>query len=229
MTTLRRPRSGGSRSRGRPSTSCAAASPASQSPSRVAGGRRTTRAGSGPLWPEPWLRYDRDTSSWRTCADSPPEGSESWSGTWPLSGTTLNGTAFRLPPLVHRTSGGASSSLPTTRLKERTEARSGRALWPTPVARDSGRSVEAHRAWRRRHGQNPEHIGSLTVLVKAIETGEADPPGLLATPTSADGRGGSGCSGRSGGTNLRTQVGGCLAPAFVERMMGFPDGWTETA
>jgi hypothetical protein len=46
-------------------------------------------------------------------------------------------------------------------------------------------------------------------------------------PTSSDGSGGPGSSGRDGGDNLRTAAGGSLNPEFVEWLMGFPIGWTE--
>jgi hypothetical protein len=48
-----------------------------------------------------------------------------------------------------------------------------------------------------------------------------------ATPTKSDGTGGPGNSGRQGGENLRTQVGGSLNPTWVEWLMGFPLGWTD--
>jgi len=48
-----------------------------------------------------------------------------------------------------------------------------------------------------------------------------------ATPTQSDGTGGPGNSGRDGGENLRTQVGGSLNPTWVEWLMGFPLGWTD--
>ena len=47
------------------------------------------------------------------------------------------------------------------------------------------------------------------------------------TPTKADAEGGPGNSGREGGENLRTAVGGSLNPTWVEWLMGFPCGWTD--
>lgn len=49
------------------------------------------------------------------------------------------------------------------------------------------------------------------------------------TPTSSDGTGGPGSSGRDGGENLRTAVGGTLNPMWVEALMGWPRGWTDLA
>ena len=50
---------------------------------------------------------------------------------------------------------------------------------------------------------------------------------MFPTPTRSDGMGGPENSGRNGGENLRTAVGGSLNPEFVEWLMGFPPGWTE--
>jgi hypothetical protein len=46
------------------------------------------------------------------------------------------------------------------------------------------------------------------------------------TPTVSDGMGGPGSSGRQGGENLRTRVGGQLNPEWIEWLMGFPPGHT---
>jgi len=57
-------------------------------------------------------------------------------------------------------------------------------------------------------------------------------PGLgtivWATPTKSDGMGDPGNSGRDGGENLRTQVGGSLNPEWVTWLMGYPPGWVDT-
>lgn len=50
---------------------------------------------------------------------------------------------------------------------------------------------------------------------------------FLPTPTMADAHGGPGNSGRDGGENLRTVIGGPIHPHFVEWMQGYPEGWTE--
>ena len=60
--------------------------------------------------------YDPDTSSWRTSQGSLFEGWEEFSETWPRSGTTRSGTAYRLPPSAPH-------------IYER-----GSSFWPTPIA-----------------------------------------------------------------------------------------------
>lgn len=50
------------------------------------------------------------------------------------------------------------------------------------------------------------------------------------TPTKADATGGPGRSeSRTGGDNLRTDIGGSLNPTWVEWLMGWPLGWTSMA
>lgn len=49
----------------------------------------------------------------------------------------------------------------------------------------------------------------------------------MPTLTASDASGGPGSSGRAGGDNLRTKVGGCLSPTWCEWFMGWPIGWTD--
>jgi hypothetical protein len=78
--------------------------------------------------------------------------------------------------------------------------------WPAPTARDHKDTGDLSRV--------PEN----GLLPRAV---------FWATPTSSDGTGGPGNSGRQGGENLRTQAGGSLNPQWVEWLMGFPTGWTD--
>lgn len=61
----------------------------------------------------PFAWYDLGTDSWRTWQTCLIEGWERWSGTWPRSGMTRNGIAYRLPPLVSLTSVTGCGLLPT--------------------------------------------------------------------------------------------------------------------
>jgi hypothetical protein len=80
-------------------------------------------------------------------------------------------------------------------------------MFPTPLPSDvdGGRTTKG----RKRQGE--------TGLRRAV----------WPSPTQADGMGGPGSSGRDGGENLRTVVGGQLNPTWVEWLMGFPLGWTD--
>lgn len=144
------------------STSSLQGSRANQFRSPAKDSAKLMSVGSGPNAPASFAWYDRDGCCWRTCQGSLFEGWEKYSETWPRSGMTRNGIAYRLPPLVPRTS-----------VIERSSSR----IWPTPTA--------------------------------------------------SDGMGGPGSSGRDGGPNLRTVVGGPLNPEWVEWLMGFPVGWTD--
>jgi hypothetical protein len=74
-----------------------------------------------------------------------------------------------------------------------------RMLWPTPVAKDDGKSPEAHLAMKARMKGGPRNtITSLTVLSKDI-----------------------------GGPPAQSKGGGSLNPAFVCWLMGYPEGWLD--
>lgn len=70
-------------------------------------------ADSGSTCSGAFARWARESSSWRTCQPSLLEGSTSYSGDWPKSGSMRSGAASARPTLVRRTSGSASSSWPT--------------------------------------------------------------------------------------------------------------------
>src|SRR5581483_11056737 len=57
-------------------------------------------AGFGKNTPVLLAKFDRATSSWKIPAISLFGVSEEFSATWPRSGMTRSGIAFRLPPLV---------------------------------------------------------------------------------------------------------------------------------
>lgn len=103
-------------------------------------------------------------------------------------------------------------------------------LWPTPVANDDNKSPEAHMAMKQRMKGGPRNtITSLQVAVKAtmlpsprasamttesMESFEARrDKGDVATPKLAVAAG--------------VLVGQKLNPAWVSRMMGFPDSWMD--
>lgn len=101
-------------------TSLLAASPASLFPWPGSGSEKTTHetCGRRPLNAFAW--YDRDGRCWRMSQDCLlPDMSDEYSGTWPKSGMTHGGDAFRQPPLERR-------------ISER-----GSGLWPTPNASDA--------------------------------------------------------------------------------------------
>jgi hypothetical protein len=196
----------------------------------VASPKRTT-GGFGRRSLELSAIYDLATSSWRTLRHSLLEEWETYSETFPRWAMTRSGRLYLPPQSEHPTFGTASG------------------LLPTPVAKDDGKSPEAHMAMKQRMKGGPRQtITSLAVLGRAgllptpTVKGNYNRAGLsahsgdglytavqklLPTPTKSDGSGGPGSSGRDGGENLRTAAGGPLNPEFVEWMMGFPQGWTS--
>lgn len=200
------------------SISSPAASPASPSVWPDGGAEWTTNGGSGPSSAESFAFYDRDTSSWRTSQACFPGVSDTYSETWPRSGMTRNGHAYRRPPLVRLTSGGGSSSWPTPHgFPKQGQARNpgpsgnelGRAVnrWPTPTSRD------------HKDGDYCPNVPVNGLLGRAVwPTPKGSPSGPDYARRNREG---------SGGDDLVTQVGGSLNPTWVEWLMGFPLGWTD--
>lgn len=127
-----------------------------------------------------------------------------------------------------------------------------RNLWPTPVAKDDGKTPEAHMAMKEKMGRKT--ISSLAVMVKAMEQGKYREQ--WPTPTVSDkGSGdyyGNGSPKLSGAVakwptptahnaketaapseykrntpTLAAQAGGSLNPTWVEWLMAWPLGWTD--
>src|SRR5215831_10165584 len=168
----------------------------------------------GPNTHDSYASYDPATSSWKTSQLSLLEEWDGYSETWPRAGTTRNGTAYRLRPLVPLTAATESG------------------LWPTPVAHDDGKTPEAHLAMKARMPGGPRStITSLAVMVKAVERGMFPTPTtknnmlspsmqwwpahrnlLIPTPTASDGKGGGRIQGpmesrgRTRHSNLRDWV-----------------------
>ena len=173
----------------------------------------------GWKWRESSAKYDQASASWKTRQCSLLGGLEEFSGTWPRWGTMRNGECWERQTWERRTNG--------------TDA----GLLPTPLA-----SIGTH------GGPNQRDSSGRPGLQMAAQT--------WPTPTKSDGTGGPGCSGRAGGLNLRTAVtlptptvcgnynrkgasptsgdglatvvGGQLNPTWVEWLMGWPLGWTDS-
>nr|WP_288064084.1 hypothetical protein [Herbaspirillum sp.] len=141
-------------------------------------------------------------------------GTSAWASmtcflTWKDKATPAGRLLFQLAPLAHRTDGIASG------------------LWPTPTVQDSNKATKR---WREDFQNN------LTAAV-------FNPEKMLPTPTSRDWKGGyktkslTRKDGKSrandslenaamGGVGTE-MFSGQLNPAWVEWLMGFPEGWTD--
>jgi hypothetical protein len=89
-----------------------------QAPPASAMGSSTPKPFCGAKWPESFASYDPDSSCWRTSQTSllstEATSGERFSGTWPRSGTTRNGIAYRQQPSAPLTAvTGSSPLLPT--------------------------------------------------------------------------------------------------------------------
>ncbi len=120
--------------------------------------RTSARLVEAPAWPvvvrdsggsyyEPFAWYDRSTRSWRTWQRCLIEGWEPWLETWPRSGMTRSGIAYRRAPLVPSTTGIESGSFPTP---TRSMGKRGWGFSLTTKERYSRRIIEiAHQyGWR---------------------------------------------------------------------------------
>jgi len=97
---------------------------------------------SGANTRDSFASFDPATSSWRTSQRCLVEGWSRYSETWPRSGMTRNGTAYRLPTLVPLTGETEFGSWPTPRAEYDSGKHRGQPdtlhsavkMWPTPTA-----------------------------------------------------------------------------------------------
>ena len=97
-------------------------------------------------------------------------------------------------------------------MPERRTADSGSGSWPTPTA--SAQNL---------YGMAPERR---TDTARKQQVPLADAVRLWASPASRDYRSGKGRQENGHTPQLPEQVGGVLAPEWVEILMGYPPGWT---
>ena len=232
------------------STSSAAASPVRTSASPgPAQGSPGSGPDSGGSTRGSFAWFDRASLSWKTSQRCLVEGWARFSETWPRAGTMHSGTAYLLPPSAPLTGAiGCSSSrgawaTPTTR-DHKDGASPGdvpvngmlgrQVLWPTPDAGGFNASETPESFTARQERLRAKHRngnGCGTPLAMAVR--------LWPTPTEGD----SAASGNRNlpgsrahaGTSLTDAANGgqgrarvSLNPAWVESLMGFPPGWTES-
>lgn len=141
--------------------------------------------------------------------------SEPWSGTWPRSGMTCGGTAFRLPTLAPRISGTGSGSsagfmaTPTAKANHASPSMRKhpgvRAMFPTPNTSDSKSGADA----RDRSGSGgPNLLYATRMWPTPSARDHKDTPGMARTATNPD-----------GSTRKRTDQ---LARAVYEEMFPTP-------
>jgi len=163
-----------------------------------------------------WLRTYRDY-----CQLTLDGCSQEYSGTWPKAGMMRNGTAFQQPPLVRLISDGDCFWWPTPVANDAKNSVSypggflkllgAVRLFPTPMAADGSRGSKKYARG------NPTLRGAVK---------------MWPTPIASDGSGGPAYSkppGRQGSFLLKEMMrAGPLNPNWVEWLMGFPIGWTDS-
>lgn len=202
-----------------------------------------TRGGSGQKLKGSFAKWDRRSSFWKTLSVSAGAGSPEFSETWPLSGSMRNGTCFLLPKSERTTFGGGSFFWPTPVASDckkgvmEWDGKRGRGLlgaargymWPTPQTVDAQKG-RAPRLKSDRASRNPKKMSSYRMDLK-------DAVHLLPTPRATCRDMGtmkmqrfSGTDKRKGkaGSEYDPTNGGMLNPPWVEWLMGFPIGWTDS-
>ena len=189
----------------------------------------------GPRWPGSLARYNPGSYSWKTAQFLLLGDLEPFSGTWPRWGIMRDGECSVLTMPEGLTNGIGSGS------------------WPTPKARDwrsgkGAKGLEGHAPDLNVVIENLKQDGGTSTqqtyptptksMMTYADMEQARYSGndkrrpkyqdvKYPTPTRSDGMGGPGNSGRQGGENLRTNIGGQLNPGWVEWLMEYPAGWTD--
>ena len=176
--------------------------------------------------------FDRDSCSWKMSQQSFLTDSEQSLQTWPRSGMTLNGYVYELPTVARRITG------------------IGGGAWPTPKAIDA---IVRHSRKMMENKYNGNGDVDLTIAVKMRmlptptvtsgaqvawdktpgQTGGTTLAGYVKywpTPTSHDAKdtGTAPSEGERNTPNLAYQAGGKLNPTWVEWLMAWPLGFTDS-
>lgn len=179
----------------------------------------------GLTWPESLAKYDPDSRSWKTAQCSLLAGLDEFSETWPRWGTMRNGACWARMTAEHltgATESGFSELLPTPLASIATHG--------GPNQRDSsGRPglQMAAMSWPTPRSNDTEKRGNFDVENPRNGLAAA---AKLATPQARDFRTGSLARWEDPrrSRNLNDQIGGQLNPPWVEWLMGWPIGWTDS-
>ena len=206
---------------------------------------RRTIAGSGLSSCEPFARLDHD-GSWLRIRQASYQWTldgvlEEYSGSFPHSGTMLNGTCSARPLLAPPISENESGLLPTpatvdsgayfnrsdspnAALRPTLGAMAKHNLWPTPTAGDDrGSSPGILDAVARHRAKGQHKQVSLRDAVKLWPTSTAHRQDHGTMELARH----SGTDRKRKGIKYDPANGGQLNPTWVEWLMGFPPGWTD--
>ena len=151
-------------------------------------------------WP---VSFDRDSSCWRTAQESLIAESMSYSGTWPRSGTMLDGVCWALPMSEPRTSD------------------IGGGVWPTPTKTDaSERGYQTSSGYGHKYC-NPTLAGAARIFPMPCATD-------WKTPYRGDAlRAQLALRAKPLRDAISAPVGTKLNPQWVAWLMGWPIMWTR--
>ena len=185
----------------------------------------------GEKWRGSFVKYDPDTSLWKTHQCSLLGDLDEFLETWPQWGLmrngecweqrmleqTIRGTEFGLSPdgvaTFHtpNTTGLDGGSNSRKALKKRQEN------WPTPDANCGQRGTQPNWTPKRKSGHSAQYTINQAVRDK-----------MFPTPTAHNSKEGNYPSEQNRNTpSLATHPGGKLNPMWVEWLMGWPLGWTD--
>jgi len=191
----------------------------------------TTNVICGPKRGRSFASYDRDTHTWRTFQESLLHGtSVLFSASWPKSGMTANGVAYRLPPLARGTNGSACGFWPTPCVhgnhnRKGLSKNSGDGLstavkrYPTPSA---SMMTGADMIQAQYSGNDPNRPSYQDAKKRFLPTPSArDYRSPCASQTTME------KNSRPLNEVVTNGKSGALNPDWVEWLMGWPIGWTS--
>lgn len=150
-----------------------------------------------------FARFNPDTSSWKTSQRCLVEGWAEFSQTWPRAGMMLSGIAYRLPPSAPLTGVIGCSWLPTPTASAFTQNKS---LGANAKVRLSLHGMAKKGLWPTPTARDHKDSGNQAKLAKYAHKKRL------------------GCSVAASNPHGR----GSLNPTWVEWLMGFPIGWTDS-
>ena len=183
----------------------------------------------GITWQGSFARFDHDSSSWKTPQLSLLEGLDVFSETWPRWGTMRNGACWERMTLVGLTNGNGFGSWPTPTRHDGKDNASPAAIlrkspglgvvaqiWQTPTADDAVERKIGKWNSRGEPKLSAEVLIWPTPRTKGMCGGSGAWEQLKQATTIEEAR-------KMGAGN-----GGQLNPPWVEWLMGWPIGWTDS-